>query len=226
MKPYIICHMTASVDGRIDCEMTEKIEPGNEYYEALDSLNVPTTLCGKVTAVMHYAESEAFNAPTETPLTKECFWKASDAEGYSVVVDTMGSLTWTSDRLDGKPLICIVSERATVEYLAYLRQMNISYIATGDSSINLKRATEILAESFNVSRIGIVGGGKINGGFLDAGLLDELSLMISPGIDGRSSQPSLFDGRKDDSEPVLLRMKSATVLANGTLWIRYNPAEA
>lgn len=35
MRPYIICHMIASVDGRIDCDMTEQIEGGNEYYEAL-----------------------------------------------------------------------------------------------------------------------------------------------------------------------------------------------
>ena len=25
MKPYTICHMIASVDGRIDCDMTEQI---------------------------------------------------------------------------------------------------------------------------------------------------------------------------------------------------------
>ena len=37
MKPYIICHMMASIDGRIDCDMTEHIG-GNEYYEALEQL--------------------------------------------------------------------------------------------------------------------------------------------------------------------------------------------
>ena len=31
MKPYIICHMVASVDGRIDCSMVDKIS-GDEYY--------------------------------------------------------------------------------------------------------------------------------------------------------------------------------------------------
>lgn len=25
MRPYIICHMMASLDGRIDCDMTEQI---------------------------------------------------------------------------------------------------------------------------------------------------------------------------------------------------------
>ena len=38
MKPYIICHMMSSVDGRIDCDMTEKIG-GDEYYEVLKRLD-------------------------------------------------------------------------------------------------------------------------------------------------------------------------------------------
>ena len=33
MKPYIISHMMESVDGRIDCDMTEQIDPSNAYYE-------------------------------------------------------------------------------------------------------------------------------------------------------------------------------------------------
>lgn len=36
MKPYVICHMVASIDGRIDCSMVDKIS-GEEYYTALDN---------------------------------------------------------------------------------------------------------------------------------------------------------------------------------------------
>lgn len=54
-RPYIICHMIESLDGRIDCGMTEKIEPGDEYYMALDALGCDSMLSGKVTSVMHYA---------------------------------------------------------------------------------------------------------------------------------------------------------------------------
>lgn len=47
MRPYIICHMMASLDGRIDCEMTEQIDDTNLYYEALAQLGCPSTLEGK-----------------------------------------------------------------------------------------------------------------------------------------------------------------------------------
>ena len=36
-RPYIICHMMMSLDGRIDCAMTEKIPGSKEYYETLAS---------------------------------------------------------------------------------------------------------------------------------------------------------------------------------------------
>lgn len=47
MKPYIICHMMSSVDGRIDCDMTEKIG-GDEYYEVLKRLDCSSELSGRV----------------------------------------------------------------------------------------------------------------------------------------------------------------------------------
>ena len=34
-KPYIICHMMSSVDGRIDCAMTEQLKGVEDYYETL-----------------------------------------------------------------------------------------------------------------------------------------------------------------------------------------------
>ena len=52
--------------------------------------------------------------------------------------------------------------------------LDISYIVTGDSRIDLAAACEILKETFGIERLGIVGGPTINTAFLDAGLLDEV----------------------------------------------------
>ena len=46
-KPYIICHMMTSVDGRIDCAMTEQLPGVEEYYATLDELDVPTRISGR-----------------------------------------------------------------------------------------------------------------------------------------------------------------------------------
>ena len=42
MKPYVTCYMMMSVDGRIDCAMTEQIEGSKEYYEILNKYNLNT----------------------------------------------------------------------------------------------------------------------------------------------------------------------------------------
>ncbi len=35
-RPYIICHMMSLLDGCIDCDVTDQIESGDEYYETLN----------------------------------------------------------------------------------------------------------------------------------------------------------------------------------------------
>lgn len=80
---------------------------------------------------------------------------------------------------------------------------------------------DILATEFGIKRLAIVGGGKINGGFLNAGLVDEVSILIGPGIDGRTGQPSLFDGRPGNRQPVALQLKDVKSYEDGAVWLRY-----
>mgnify|MGYP002644712909 FL=1 len=221
MKPYIICHMMASVDGRIDCDMTEKIS-GNEYYAALDLLECPSQLSGKVTARMHYARSGHFDAH-EQCVGRTIFYKAREAEGYAIVTDSSGTLLYDGNRLDGKPLHVVTSEQGAADYLQWLEDKGISYIATGTGRTDLVKAMDILAREFGVKRLAVCGGGHINGAFLEAGLLDEVSLQIAAGIDGRQGMPAVFDGITDNNHPpVPLRLQSVRRMEGTyTVWMRY-----
>lgn len=82
---------------------------------------------------------------------------------------------------------------------------------------------EILASKFGVKRVAVVGGGKINGAFLRAGLIDELSAMIAPGIDGRIGQPSLFDFNCNQTDyiPYKLELREVKTIPDGVIWTRY-----
>ena len=94
IKPYIVCHMMTSVDGRIDCAMTEHLPGVQEYYDTLNALDAPTRISGRVTAELEMALPGKFVAKTAEALGKEAFSKAADAEGYEIVVDTHGTLLW------------------------------------------------------------------------------------------------------------------------------------
>ena len=220
MRPYIICHMVESVDGRIDCDMVDKIS-GDEYYTALNSLECNSQVEGKYSYQLHHCGFEEFKPKNYVPIGKEVFFKAAEAKGYEISVDTKGILLW--DKTENKDRLCIVSEDASTEYLEYLQGLDISYIAVGKGTIDLKRAVEILYNEFGVKRLGVLGGGKINGGFLSTGIVDELSVLVAPGIDGRCGQPALFDGieNKDGYLPLKLRFKEVSTFPNGVVWLRY-----
>ena len=159
---------------------------------------------------------------TGKPLGHEAFSKKTDAEGYNVIPDTRGTLSWSDDSGSAKPLVILTCEQVSEDYLAFLDSRNISWIATGRDRIDLARASEILNEEFGVERMAVVGGGTINGGFLDAGLLDEVSILIGPGIDGRKGMSATFDGLPMNRRPVALKLESVTPYDNGAVWLRYS----
>lgn len=222
-KPYIICYMMTSVDGRIDCDMVGKLAGVQEYYPLLDELGLQSAISGKTTARLELAESGEFKPETHTPFGKETVSKKTDSEnGYTIVVDIKGTLLWKHDSAYDQPHILITSKQVSQEYVSYLDEKNISYIVTGDTKIDLAAACEALRESFGIERMGIVGGSAINTAFLDAGLLDEVIVLIGAGIDGRASFPSVFH-REGNSHavPTPLKLVEAKTYHSGAVFIRY-----
>lgn len=220
-KPYIICHMMTSVDERIDFAMTSQLSGVSDYYETLDALNVPATVSGRVTAELEMAEPGKFKTTDTAPFGKEGFSKKADVAGYEIVVDTRGKLLWPGADGTEKPYLIITSEQVPKEYLRYLDEKNISWIACGDERVNLARASEILFEEFGVKRMGIVGGAAINTAFLNDGLLDEVSILIGAGVDGRAAMPSVFDGREMSYPLTHLTILDVKKFDSGAVWLRY-----
>lgn len=221
IKPYIVCHMMMAVDGRIDCAMTEKLPGGKEYYETLALLQTPATVSGRVTAQLEMSESGSYVLENTEIYGKEGYSKNVEATEYEVVTDTKGTLLWTDQSNKKKPLIILTSEQVAKEYLRYLDANHISWIACGKEKINLVRAVEILKITFGIDRMAIVGGGTINAGFLAAGLLDEVSILLAPGIDGRKGMTATFDGLPMETEPFCLKLEDVKRYEDGALWIRY-----
>ena len=76
-KPYIICHMMTSVDGRIDCAMTSKLSGVSDYYTTLAQINVPTTVSLKwqsressLCQTLKFTDRKAFQKRQTVPVMK------------------------------------------------------------------------------------------------------------------------------------------------------------
>ncbi len=71
----------------------------------------------------------------------------------------------------------------------------------------------------------VEGGGHLNGSMLQAGVIDELSLLLAPAVDGVSGTPALFDFQGDEAASMgkrrRLDLMSCEKFEDGTLWLRY-----
>jgi 2,5-diamino-6-(ribosylamino)-4(3H)-pyrimidinone 5'-phosphate reductase len=222
-RPYVICHMMASIDGRIDSAVSAVADEG-DYEGTGQTLGGDAWVCGRTTMEQHFAEG-AFVSRSGPPAGPRPVHVARRAESYAVAVDTTGKLRWSGGDLSGDHLICVVSERAADDYLEMLREKGISYIVAGTSEVDLPRAVAALGEHFGIRCLLLEGGGHINGAFLRAGLVDEVSLLLVPGVDGRAGVPAVFDGIGPGGHALFpLRLKSVDQRGGGTLWIRYDVA--
>ncbi len=66
------------------------------------------------------------------------------------------------------------------------------YVVAGRSSVDLTKAVSQLAEHLGIRTLLLEGGGHINGAFLQPGLVNEVSLLLVPGIDGRHEILAVF----------------------------------
>lgn len=222
MRPHIICHMLSSVDGKIDGASLQGLTAAGEYETTGAQLNGDAWICGRTTMQQHFADPEPFVPTSYSPAGPQPVHVAKRANSYAVAIDTTGKLQWSSADIDGDHLISVVSQQAPTEYLAALRNEGVSYIVSGESAVDLVQAVLLLGEHFGVRRLLLEGGGHINGAFLDAGIVDEISLLIAPGIDGRHDIPAVFDGGDPNrGKAVPLRLKSVERRESDTLWIRY-----
>jgi riboflavin biosynthesis pyrimidine reductase len=214
--------MLSSIDGRIDGEILDNVIAGGEYESTGAKLAGDAWICGRTTMQLHFADKKGFVSRSRKPSGPQPAFVAKRAKSYVIAVDTIGKLRWSSDDISGDHLICIVSERAPREYLELLRSQGISYIVAGKSSVDLTKAVQLLRKHFGIKRLLLEGGGNINGAFLEAGLIDELSLLVVPGIDGRRAIPTVFDNMNPQRRRAnKLRLVSVSKRKGGTLWLRY-----
>jgi 2,5-diamino-6-(ribosylamino)-4(3H)-pyrimidinone 5'-phosphate reductase len=226
-ETHIICHMLSSVDGRIDGEALETVTAEGEYEATAARLGGDAWICGRTTMQQHFAEDEPFVSASNTLAGPQPVFIARRADSYAISVDTRGKLRWANGSLGNDHLICVLSEQAPADYLDMLREKGVSYVVCGEASVDLARAVDLLGEHFGIRTLLLEGGGRINGAFLDAGLVDEVSLLLVPGIDGRREVPAVFDDvNPARTRAVALKLKSVEQRAKDALWLRYEVVRA
>lgn len=210
-RPYIICHMTASLDGKVTGNFLFRQEcaPATEiYYEINRKLKCDGFICGRVTmeesfTAKWYPDLENFESVNQ----REDFIPENLSGFYAVAFDTKGRLGWKTNRIadpdgdegyDNAQIIEVLSEEVNSSYLGYLRHHNIPYIFAGKDTIDVNIALEKLSRLFGITKLLLEGGSIINGAFQRADAVDEINLVIAPTVADSNSKPLFTDSSISD----------------------------
>ena len=231
-KPYVVCHMLTSLDGKIDGDYMSAPECGSAlaaYGDLRKEFCCQATLYGTTTMAGSYSDGYAGQMEMDAvDYPKEDYIAVLDAESYIVSVDPRGSLAFSSNTIEKKGrakahIIEVLTEAVGTDYLAYLREKEISYIFAGEKNLDCKLLLEKLYRLFSIDRLMIAGGGLMNWSFVQDDLVDELSIVIAPVADGSTQTVSIFE--KADflptRSPVVFKLREAKALEGDTLWLRY-----
>lgn len=225
MKPYVICLMHASLDGRTHPSRWRPKGAGADWFEKIhDELGGDAWVIGRVTG-SEFAKGKPYPTTTNAKLPRENWFVRRDAKTYGVVLDAQGKIGWGRSDIGGDPIVVALTESVPDSHLAGLRGEGVSYIFAGKSELDLALTLDILNRELGVKRLLVEGGGVANGAFLRAGLIDEFNLILSPAIDGASGAPFVFDSTAADSDkraPITaMTLESTQELGDGVLLLRY-----
>ena len=229
-RPYVICHILSSLDGKINgpfmaAEATRALS--GEYGKIRMKMNADAWLYGTTTVKEFLNFREPVLEENEN-VPEGDFVACGGPKPYFVALDANGELGWESGSFSNKGraeahVIEVLTEAVPVSYRAFLRKRGVSYILAGKTELDCEMAMEKLHRLFHIEKLLICGGGIADWTFLEAGLVDELSLMLSPVTDGSSGGASVFaqlPGRENKTA-VEFELKTVERVGNGGLYLNY-----
>jgi riboflavin biosynthesis pyrimidine reductase len=226
MKPYIICHMVTTIDGKILPGRWGRI-PGPKdsttlFETTAASFGIGAWLVG-TTTMREFAGRPQKLGRAPRDFVRGDHIAKPHAKRLAIAADAKGMLRFQESEVEGDHVVLLVTERVTDAYLAHLRNAGVSYLICGRREIDLRLALSKLASGFKLRKLMLQGGGKFNGAMLHAGLIDEISHIVVPVADGGSGITSFFDipGNPPKKAAATLRLMSHRRLPGGAVWQRY-----
>ena len=112
MKPYVICHMNASIDGRI---LGSRWRPAENRMAGLferlhEQLGGGSWLIGRVTG-SEYAKEGSYPAHTDQSLPRQSWFARRDATAYGIALDAQGKIAWGRSDIGGDPIVAVLTEQ-------------------------------------------------------------------------------------------------------------------
>lgn len=221
-RPLVICHMVSTLDGKILPSRWPKA-PGLDVFEPThETFGIGAWIVGNKT-MQEFQGRPAKLKKASHRVGYEDFIAQPKAKRLAIGADAKGVLRYQTGETNGDHVVLLVTKRAGQDYLAHLQAAGVSFLVCGDREIDLALALRKLHTHFKLKKVMLEGGGAFNGAMLAAGLVDEVSHLTIPVIDGGRGVTGLFDIPGDAPKKAAARLKliSHKLLPHGVIWARY-----
>ncbi|TDY20987.1 riboflavin biosynthesis pyrimidine reductase [Paraburkholderia sp. BL6665CI2N2] len=222
MNPYIVAHMMSSLDGRSLTDGWHLDYVSDLYESTAATFEADDWICGRVTMqeIAHGTDYPEGLAKGAVPRTDH--FAERKADQYAISIDPQGRVAWKSNSALKSHVVEVLTEQVADDYLAYLQSIGVSYIFGGKTELDLGKVVQTLARELGVKKLIVEGGSHVSGAFVNAGLVDEVSVLILPLVDGRSEHPSSFEVAMEKwRAPAYLKLTSVEQKEHGAVWLRY-----
>ncbi|HEV7257011.1 MAG TPA: RibD family protein [Bosea sp. (in: a-proteobacteria)] len=227
MKPHVICHMISSLDGGLHLSRWSK-SPGGEraawsaaYEKVHEELEGDAWIVGRVTMAEF---SKASAHPPANPAAVDRWRHIADREAssYAVALDPSGKLHFDDARIGDDHIVVLLGPDVPDAHLTELAADGVSYLVANALPIDLAAMLDALGREFGIRRLLLEGGAGICGSFFASGLVDELSLLVAPALDGRAGHQSFVEfGEAGLADKVQLSLRGCEALPHGLVHLRY-----
>lgn len=234
-RPYIVIHTHTSIDGNINFIDAPGFKAGSQHYK--DIAFTPGKQRLDIDAYLNGTTSTRDNVTGDkqpevdgnaAPVPAGDFIAEPEAGMYYVSIDPRGELALENSSFGyggvRAHFIEVLTDAAGNAFKDYLRRRGISYIIAGSDQIDYAVMLGKL-HALGIQRLMVAGGGSINWSFVQNGLVDEVSMVLSPIADGDSTAPRFFTACAPYTEvrPTAFRLLGVEDLGEGVVWLRYAP---
>ncbi|MGF6771851.1 riboflavin biosynthesis pyrimidine reductase [Paraburkholderia sp. GAS199] len=226
MKPHIVALMMSSLDGRSLTDGWQLKFVFKLYEDTAAKFEADGWICGRVT-MQEVSHGEDYpRGLAKAPVPRTHHFVERNASQYAISIDPQGRVAWKSNTALNSHVVEVVTEAVSDDYLAYLQSIGVSYVFGGKTEIDLKQVVQTLADELGVKKLIVEGGSRVSGAFVNEGLVDEVSVLIIPLVDGRSEHPSSFEIPMDKwRAPTYLSLTSIEKLEHDAIWLRYTKTD-
>ena len=216
--PKIIMHNSVSLDGsftnfNVDMELHYQI--AGRYQADANLIGSNTIKAGiEIYGGEIPQENETdFTKPARDPALP--YWIIVDTKGI-----TQGLLHICRSFEFCKDVIVLISQQTSRDYIDYLNERNYDYLVNGKEHADYEKALHILNTKYGIKTVLVDSGPVLNGLLLGRGLIDEISLLVSPVLVGTKSD-KLLAHLNFEVQNVNLELLTCEGLDKGQVLLRY-----